>query len=162
MQNISRNAFRCSDEQRTPIHQDSEWKPPKSEVLQCHCHYCSHQVNSYKRLDYLSPPDKRDLIWDNHIVSGSTCKNVASGWRAAASRWRDPFPLTPELHHLVSKFFPLREWLERGSPVQPLQLCKHSGTYWLAERALYRLGPQLLRLLCKSSWAYFRKTWCFW
>lgn len=99
---------------RTPEEKHQKW-----EVLQCHSHYCSLQVSGYKRLDYLSPSDKCDFVWDNHIVSGSTCKNVRSGWRAAAACWRDPSPLIPELHHLVSKFFPLREWLKRGSPAQP-------------------------------------------
>ena len=106
-----------------------------------------------------------DLVWDNLMVSGSTSENVRSGWRAAAPCWKDPFPLTPELHHLVSKFSPLREWLKRGSPVQP---CREnlatSDTKALAERerAFQRLHPELLRLPCKSSWACFRKTWRFW
>lgn len=162
VQSISNNAFRRLDEQRTSIHQeDSRRKAPKWEVLRCHSHSCSYQVNSYKRLDYLSPPDKYDLIWDNHIVSGSTCKNVTSGWRAAASWWRDPFPLTPELHHLVSKVFPLRGCWREVAQCNLAKTATRDWYYWLSERALHQLVHSS-RLLCKSSWAYVRKTWWFW
>ena len=82
------------------------------------------------------------------MVSGSTFQNVRSGWRAAAPCWRDPFPLTPELHHLVSKFFPLREWLKRGSPVQP---CREDLATTVTPKDSLR-GSELCNAHIQSSW----------
>lgn len=88
-----------------------------------------------------------DLVWDNLMVSGSTSENVRSSWRAAAPCWRDPFPLTPELHHLVSKFFPLREWLKRGSQCNP------------AERTWQPVTPKHSLRGSGLSNAYIQSSW---
>lgn len=59
------------------------------------------------------------------------------------------------------KVFPLREWLKRGSPVQPCR--ENLANQWHSKHSLrgsglQRLHPELLlRLPCKSSWACFRK-----
>lgn len=96
-------------------HQFTRTPEGKHPLLKCHSHYCFHQGDSYKRLDYLSLPDKCDLTWDSHTVSGSMSRNISSGWKAATSRWKDLCPLTPEFRYLVSKSVPLREWPKRGS-----------------------------------------------
>lgn len=166
VQNMSNNAFRGWDEYIISINQDSRRKAPKNEKS-FNAIPVTVLTKSTAIKDLIIYLHQTNVIWYNHTISGSTCKSIRSGWRAAASGRRDPFPLTPKLHHLVSKFFPLREWLKRGSPAQPCW--ENSATTVIPtdllrerERALQQLGPQLLRLPCKWSWACFGKTWQFW
>lgn len=73
--------------------------------------------------------------WRYHIV-GLHVKKCRKWWWAAASCWREPSPLTPELHQLVSKSFSLlgSGWRE---------LCNHHDALPTCWARLALVGPQL-------------------
>lgn len=138
-------------------------KLQKWEVFQCHSHYCSHQVNGYKTLliIYLH---QSNLIWDNHTISDSTCKNVRSGWRKSSSfMLKTPISSDSRAPPSGLKIFPseeiavevaqfnLAQTVNFATILTPTDLLR-----MLRKCALQWLSPQLLRLPCKSSWAWSR------
>lgn len=110
--NISNNAFGGSDEQRTPINQDSGRKAPKTRSPSTPFPITVLTKSMAVKQFWLFISIK--VIWFEIITQSQARSEKISEVaevKAAASRWRHPFPLTPELHHLVSRFFPLRKQL---------------------------------------------------
>lgn len=86
---------------------------------------------------YWSPTDKCDLIWQNHTASGSTCKNVRSGWKSSSSMLKTPISS-------YSRAPPCGLFSLWGNCCREVACChlaeatwNHSDTYWLAERACF-------------------------
>lgn len=144
---------------RTPKESAKKW-----EVLQCHSHYCSHQVSGYNRLDdlhqtnvlwfetttwYQAPRVKMPEVAEEQQLHAEGPHFL---WLQSSTIWSQTFFPWGNGWREVAQHNPAERTLQ--TIAIPMDL--------LRKRALQRLDPELLRLFCKSSWACFRKTWWFW